>query len=187
MGFCVYSNVAVAALEALARHEANRVLVVDFDVHHGNGTQEAFYESERVAFLSVHRHPFYPGTGMKDETGAGPGLGFTRNLPLPLGTPPAELRAAFRASLHDLADKHRPELVVVSAGFDAMAEDPVGGLGLDFEDFDRLTRDVVEVADVQARGRIVSVLEGGYNPALLAGCVEVHLKALGASAASDRV
>jgi acetoin utilization deacetylase AcuC-like enzyme len=182
MGFCIYSNVAVAAREALARHAVNRILIVDFDVHHGNGTQDVFYESAEVAFLSIHRHPFYPGTGLKDETGAGPGLGLTRNIPLPFSTPPAEFRAAFRAALHDLADKHRPELILISAGFDAMAEDPVGGLGLDFEDFDQLTRDVVEVADVHAQGRIVSVLEGGYNPSLLAGCVETHLKALGASA-----
>ncbi|OJW16396.1 MAG: histone deacetylase [Planctomycetales bacterium 71-10] len=181
MGFCIYSNVAVAAREALARHAVDRILVVDFDVHHGNGTQDVFYDSPEVAFLSVHRHPFYPGTGLKDETGTGPGLGFTRNIPLPFGTPPAEFRAAFRSGLHDLADKQRPELIIISAGFDAMAEDPVGGLGLDFEDFDRLTRDVVEVADVHARGRIVSVLEGGYNPSLLAGCVETHLKALEAT------
>ncbi|WP_337174605.1 histone deacetylase [Paludisphaera sp.] len=180
MGFCVYSNVAVAAREALARHAVNRILIVDFDVHHGNGTQDVFYESAEVAFLSVHRHPFYPGTGREDETGSGPGLGLTRNIPLPFGTPPADFRAAYRAGLQDLADRHRPELIIISAGFDAMAEDPVGGLGLDFEDFDRLTRDVVEVADVHARGRIVSVLEGGYNPSLLAGCVETHLKALGA-------
>ncbi|WP_165248627.1 histone deacetylase family protein [Paludisphaera soli] len=180
MGFCLYANVAVAAREALSRHQVDRILIVDFDVHHGNGTQDVFYESGEVAFLSVHRHPFYPGTGMKDETGSGPGLGLTTNIPLPFNTPPREFRAAFRAGLHALADRHRPELVLVSAGFDAMAEDPVGGLGLDFEDFEAITRDVVDVAEAHAQGRIVSVLEGGYNPSLLAGCVETHLKALGA-------
>lgn len=184
MGFCLFSNVAVAAREAVARHAVNRVLIVDFDVHHGNGTQDVFYESAEVAFLSVHRFPFYPGTGRKDETGSGPGLGLTTNIPLPFGTPPADLRAAFRAGLQALADRHRPELVIISAGFDAMAEDPVGGLGLDFGDFDALTRDVVEIAQTHARGRIVSVLEGGYNPSLLAGCVETHLKALGAGPAN---
>ncbi|WP_165069362.1 histone deacetylase family protein [Paludisphaera rhizosphaerae] len=183
MGFCLFSNVAVAAREAIARHAVNRVLIVDFDVHHGNGTQDVFYESAEVAFLSVHRFPFYPGTGRKDETGTGPGLGLTTNIPLPFGTAPADLRAAFRAGLHALADRHRPELVIISAGFDAMAEDPVGGLGLDFADFDILTRDVVDVAETHAKGRIVSVLEGGYNPSLLAGCVETHLKALGAGPA----
>ena len=181
MGFCIFSNVAVAAREALARHAVNRILIVDFDVHHGNGTQDVFYDSAEVAFLSIHRHPFYPGTGREDETGTGAGLGLTRNIPLPFGTRPADFRAAFRSGLHDLADGHRPELILISAGFDAMAEDPVGGLGLDFEDFDGLTRDVVEVAETHASGRIVSVLEGGYNPSLLAGCVETHLKALGAS------
>ncbi|MDG3006983.1 histone deacetylase family protein [Paludisphaera mucosa] len=183
MGFCLFSNVAVAAREAVARHAANRILIVDFDVHHGNGTQEAFYESAEVAFLSIHRHPFYPGTGLERETGEGPGLGLTKNIPLPFGTPPGEFRAAFRAGLHKLADKHRPELVIVSAGFDAMAEDPVGGLGLDFEDFDALTRDVVDVAETHAQGRVVSVLEGGYNPSLLAGCVATHLMALGSGPA----
>ena len=183
MGFCLFGNAAVAAREAIVRHEASRILIVDFDVHHGNGTQDAFYDSAEVAFLSIHRHPFYPGTGMKDETGTGPGLGLTTNIPLPYNTPPAEFRKAFLAGLHALADRHRPELVLVSAGFDAMAEDPVGGLGLDFGDFDALTRDIVEVAEVHAGGRVVSVLEGGYNPSLLAGCVETHLKALGALAA----
>ncbi|AMV36337.1 Histone deacetylase-like amidohydrolase [Planctomyces sp. SH-PL62] len=180
MGFCLFANVAVAAREALARHQVDRILIVDFDVHHGNGTQDAFYDSGEVAFLSVHRHPFYPGTGLKDETGTGAGLGLTTNIPLPFNTAPRDCRAAFRAGLHALADRHRPELVIISAGFDAMAEDPVGGLGLDFEDFDVLTRDIVDVAETHAGGRIVSILEGGYNPSLLAGCVQTHLEALGA-------
>jgi len=180
MGFCLLANVAVAAREAIAHHGLNRVLIVDFDVHHGNGTQDVFYDSAEVAFLSIHRFPFYPGTGAKDEIGTGRGLGLTANIPLPFNTPAREYRSAFRARLHDLADRHRPELVMISAGFDAMAEDPVGGLGLDFEDFDAITRDVVDVAETHAGGRLVSVLEGGYNPSLLAGCVETQLKALGA-------
>ncbi len=178
MGFCLFGNVAVAAADAIARHELNRVLVVDFDVHHGNGTQAMFYDDPRVAFLSIHRYPFYPGTGAADETGTGQGLGFTRNIPLAHGTTPPHYHAAFRAGLEMLADRFRPELVLISAGFDAHAEDPVGGLGLDVEDFVELTRKIVEVAETHAEGRLVSVLEGGYNVPILAGCVADHIKAL---------
>ena len=180
MGFCIYGNVAVAAADALARFDLNRVLIVDFDVHHGNGTQEAFYDNRRVGFLSIHRYPFYPGTGAADETGTGDGLGVTMNVPSRYGTPRSQYHAAFRAGLETLADRIRPELVLISAGFDAHAEDPVGDLGLEVEDFEILTKEIVSVAETHAKGRIVSVLEGGYNVPILAGCVEVHLHALGA-------
>jgi acetoin utilization deacetylase AcuC-like enzyme len=179
MGFCIYANVAVAAAEALSRHEMNRVLIVDFDVHHGNGTQEMFYASERVGFLSIHRYPFYPGTGARDETGTGPGLGHTVNIPVAYGTKTSEYHAAFRGALEKLADRIRPELVIISAGFDAHAEDPVGDLGLEIEDFEILTREIVSVAEAHAGGRIVSLLEGGYNVPILAGSVVAHLGALG--------
>jgi acetoin utilization deacetylase AcuC-like enzyme len=180
MGFCVYANIALAAAEALNHSGVNRVLIVDFDVHHGNGTQEIFYESARVGFLSIHRYPFYPGTGARDETGSGAGLGHTLNIPLPHGTPRRDYHAAFRSGLEKLADRIRPELVLISAGFDAHAEDPVGDLGLDIEDFGVLTKEIVAVAETHAQGRIVSVLEGGYNVPILAGCVVAHLQALGA-------
>jgi acetoin utilization deacetylase AcuC-like enzyme len=183
MGFCLYGNVAVAAADAVHRIGMNRVLIVDFDVHHGNGTQEIFYDDPSVAFLSIHRYPFYPGTGAGDETGTGRGLGLTRNIPLPATVSRADYHGAFRAALEALADKVRPELVLISAGFDAHEEDPVGGLGLLEEDFDVLTRDIVEVAEAHAGGRVVSVLEGGYNVSRLAGCVEVHLRRLGAGQA----
>jgi acetoin utilization deacetylase AcuC-like enzyme len=180
MGFCIYGNVAVAAADALARFDLGRVLIVDFDVHHGNGTQEVFYESPRVGFLSIHRYPFYPGTGAKDETGSGEGLGSVLNLPVRYGTPRAEYHAAFRSGLEKLADRIRPDLVLISAGFDAHAEDPVGDLGLEVEDFEVLTKEIVSVAETHAGGRIVSVLEGGYNVPVLAGSVVAHLDALGA-------
>jgi acetoin utilization deacetylase AcuC-like enzyme len=180
MGFCLYDNVAVAAADARDRLGLERILIVDFDVHHGNGTQEIFYEDPRVAFLSIHRFPFYPGTGAADETGRGPGLGFTHNIPVRYGTPRPDFLAAFRNGLEAMADKVRPELVMISAGFDAHAEDPVGDLGLETEDFQDLTRAIVAVAETHAGGRIVSLLEGGYNVPILAGCVEVHLRALGA-------
>lgn len=185
MGFCVYANIAVAAADARDRLEVDRILIVDFDVHHGNGTQEIFYDDPRVAFFSIHRYPFYPGTGASDETGTGPGLGTKLNAPIRYGTSRADYRAAFRAGLEKLADRVRPQLVMISAGFDAHEEDPVGSLGLETEDFDTLTRDVVNVAEVHAEGRIVSVLEGGYNVPILAGCVEAHLRALGAEPERD--
>ncbi len=184
MGFCFYDNVAVAAAEAVQAHGLDRVLIVDFDVHHGNGTQEIFYEDPRVAFLSIHRYPFYPGTGARDETGTGRGLGFTRNIPLPYGVSRREYHAAFRAGLDEMADRVRPQLVLISAGFDAHIEDPVGDLGLEEEDFEILTRDLVDVALTHAEGRIVSVLEGGYNVSRLSGCVEIHLRSLGASSSA---
>ena len=180
MGFCLFGSVAVAAADAVHRLGLERVLVVDWDVHHGNGTQEMFYDDPRVAFLSIHRYPFYPGSGAKDETGTGTGLGLTRNVPLPFGIARNDYLAAFRTNLEEMADKVRPELVILSAGFDAHAEDPVGDLGLEAEDFETLTRDIVAVAESHAGGRIVSVLEGGYNVPILAGCVTNHLHALGA-------
>jgi acetoin utilization deacetylase AcuC-like enzyme len=183
MGFCIYSNIALAAEHALRRFDVNRVLIVDFDVHHGNGTQEIFYESSRVGFLSIHRYPFYPGTGAKNETGRAAGLGSTRNIPLPYGTSRADYHAAFRAGLESLADRIRPELVLISAGFDAHAEDPVGDLGLEIEDFEILTREIVAVASTHASGRVVSVMEGGYNVPMLAGSVVAHLVGLGAEPA----
>jgi acetoin utilization deacetylase AcuC-like enzyme len=179
MGFCIFGNVSLAAAEALARFDLGHILIVDFDVHHGNGTQEIFYASERVGFLSIHRFPFYPGTGSKDETGTGAGLGHTVNIPLPHGIPTATYHAAFRTGLHALADRLKPELVLVSAGFDAHCEDPVGDLGLEVEDFEKITKEIVDVAETHAQGRILSVLEGGYNVPILAASVVAHLHALG--------
>jgi acetoin utilization deacetylase AcuC-like enzyme len=180
MGFCIYANVSLAAAEALARFCVSRVLIADFDVHHGNGTQEIFYDSSRVGFLSIHRYPFYPGTGAQDETGAGEGLGYTLNIPLPYRTPRTEYHAAFRSGLERLASRVRPDLVLISAGFDAHAEDPVGDLGLEIEDFEILTKELVSVAETYCEGRVISVLEGGYNVPILSGCVAAHLHALGA-------
>jgi acetoin utilization deacetylase AcuC-like enzyme len=180
MGFCIYSNVALAARAALAQFELNKILIVDFDVHHGNGTQDVFYDSGQVGFLSIHRYPFYPGSGAKDEIGTGAGLGSIVNVPIAYGTSRTRYHAAFRAGLEGLADRIRPELVLISAGFDAHAEDPVGDLGLEIEDFEILTKAIVSVAETHARGRIVSVLEGGYNVPILAGSVAAHLQALGA-------
>jgi len=178
MGFCLFNNVAVAARAAIDEHGLDRVLIVDWDVHHGNGTQDAFYAEERVGFFSAHRWPFYPGTGASDETGSGPGLGYTRNLPVEFGTPRDVYRARFRQELESFAAQVKPQLLLVSAGFDAHREDPIGSLGLEVEDFAELTRDVLDVAAAHAGGRVVSLLEGGYNPQRLAECVAAHLRGL---------
>jgi acetoin utilization deacetylase AcuC-like enzyme len=176
MGFCLFNNIAVAARSAVRQFQLNRVLIADFDVHHGNGTQAAFWDDPQVAFLSIHRWPFYPGTGRADETGTGRALGTKVNIPVEFGTPRTEYLDQFRSALERLAAQTRPELVLVSAGFDAHRDDPVGSLGLESEDFAVLTRIVLDVADVYAGGKIVSVLEGGYNTGILAGCVALHLQ-----------
>jgi acetoin utilization deacetylase AcuC-like enzyme len=175
MGFCLFNNVAIAARVAIDEHDLERVLVVDWDVHHGNGTQDTFYADGRVGYFSAHRWPFYPGSGAADETGIGAGLGATRNLPLEFGTPRATYRDRFRRELEDFAARIRPQLVLVSAGFDAHRDDPIGSLGLEVEDFAELTQMVLDVASVHAGGRVVSLLEGGYNPPILAECVAAHL------------
>lgn len=183
MGFCLFDNIAVAAAEALEHEGVERVLIVDFDVHHGNGTQEIFYEDGRIGFLSLHRYPFYPGTGRADETGSGAGLGWIRNVPLSYGISRAHYRSAFASAVEQMSDKIRPDLLLISAGFDAHAADPIGDLGLEAEDFAELTRLLVDVAKVRASGRIVSLLEGGYDLHALAECVQAHVEALGVTPA----
>jgi acetoin utilization deacetylase AcuC-like enzyme len=179
MGFCVFNNVALAARHALSRG-VSRVLVIDWDVHHGNGTQDVFYADGQVTFLSVHRygHGFYPGTGAADETGTGPGLGHTLNAPLRFGVSRPEYRAAFASFVERAAGLSRPELVLLSAGFDAHAADPIGSLGLEVEDYADLTTVVLDVAKAHAGGRLVSCLEGGYNLDALAQSVQAHLETL---------
>lgn len=178
MGFCLFANVALGARVALDEFGLDRVLIVDWDVHHGNGTQDIFWEDPRVGFLSIHRYPFYPGTGATDETGGGPGLGTTVNVPLEYGIGRREYLAAFTSAVEKLADRVRPQLVLISAGFDAHRLDPVGSLGLESEDFGPLTRVVVNVANVHAGGRVVSVLEGGYDPRSVAESIDAHLHEL---------
>jgi acetoin utilization deacetylase AcuC-like enzyme len=184
MGFCLFNNIAIAARHARTKHQVNRVLIVDWDVHHGNGTQDVFYDDPSVYFLSIHRYGlgFYPGTGDADETGTGRGLGATLNVPIRYGTTPGEFHARFVASLEAAADAIKPELVMVSAGFDAHRLDPIGGLGLDAADFAELTRRVLDVARTHAGGRLVSCLEGGYHWRGTAESVREHLDVLVTSA-----
>jgi len=177
-GFCLFNNIAVAARVATHDLDLDRVLIVDFDIHHGNGTQSMFWEDEQVGFFSIHRWPFYPGSGSKEETGSGAGLGTTVNLPIEYGTPVREQLTQMRDALDQLASKMRPQLLLVSAGFDSHSEDPVGSLSWETEDFATATRIVQEIAATHCKGRLVSVLEGGYNPPILAECVETHLREL---------
>ncbi|MGE0606971.1 MAG: histone deacetylase [Pirellulales bacterium] len=185
MGFCLFNSIAIGARLATAEFRLDRVLIVDWDVHHGNGTQDTFWRDGQVGFFSIHRWPFYPGTGTSQETGAGPGLGTTLNLPVEYDTPRKDFLALFTRELAAFADRLRPQLVLISAGFDAHRDDPIGSLGLETEDFGELTRTVLQIARQHCGGRIVSVLEGGYNTGILAGCVELHLRELLAAAGGE--
>jgi len=178
MGFCLFNNVAVGARMAVAELNLERVLIVDWDVHHGNGTQDIFWTDGRVAFCSIHRSPFYPGTGAADEIGEGPGKGFIRNVPVAYGTSRKDFRDRFQRAVEEMAQKIRPQLVLISAGFDAHRLDPIGSLDLEVEDFAALTQIVLGVAKVHAKGRVVSVLEGGYHVDMLADSVAIHLTEL---------
>ncbi len=179
MGFCLFNNVALAARQAITRG-LSRVLIIDWDVHHGNGTQDVFYADELVTFVSIHRYGdgFYPGTGSEDETGTGRGIGHTFNAALRFGVSRRQYHDAFRRVVEQAADRCRPELVLISAGFDAHVADPIGSLGLDVDDFVELTRLVLQVARTHAQGRLVSCLEGGYNLDALALSVQAHLEGL---------
>ena len=178
MGFCLFNSIAVAARSAIVDHKLDRVLVIDWDVHHDNGTQDEFYEDAAIGFMSSHRFPFYPGSGAADETGKGRGLGTTVNVPVTFGTPRKKFMELFTAGLETIAGRMKPQLVLLSAGFDAHKDDPIGSLGLETEDYIELTKLVAAVADEHAGGKLVSVLEGGYNLSALADSVAVHLQTL---------
>jgi acetoin utilization deacetylase AcuC-like enzyme len=178
MGFCLFNNVAIAARALQAEGLAERVLIVDWDVHHGNGTQDAFYSDPAVFFLSLHQSPHYPGTGGAAETGAGDGAGTTLNVPLAAGTPREEYRTAFEGALDTALSNFTPDFVLVSAGFDCMAGDPLGGLLLEPEDLYAMTRHVVEVAAASCDHRVVALLEGGYEPKRLGQGVVAVIRGL---------
>ena len=178
MGFCLFNNAAIGARYAQAEHGLERVLVVDWDVHHGNGTQEIFYRDPSVFYLSTHQYPYYPGTGARTETGEGPGEGSILNVPLPTSTPASAHREAFQGALGTIEDRFSPDLVIISAGFDSRRDDPLGGLLLEDTDFAEMTKEVLDFADRHSGGRVISLLEGGYNLANLGGSVHAHVAAL---------
>lgn len=171
MGFCLYNNVAIGAAYARSRGPA-RVAIVDFDVHHGNGTQRAFYSDPTVLFVSSHQYPYYPGTGAAEETGHGAGRGFTLNLPLAAGAGDTEIEECYARQALPRLREFGPELLLVSAGFDAHADDPLGGLRMTTDGFRRLTQALLAVADDCCGGRMVLVTEGGYDLRALAECLQ---------------
>ncbi len=178
MGFCIFNNIAIAARYAQRKYGVERVLIADWDVHHGNGTQDIFYDDGSVFFFSTHQYPWYPGTGAADETGSGAGDGKTMNCPLPAGSGRKEIVGAFRERLVPAADVFKPDLVLISAGFDSREGDPLGHFFLEDPDFADLTRIMLEIADRHAGGRLVSMLEGGYDLWGLGCGVQAHVQAL---------
>jgi acetoin utilization deacetylase AcuC-like enzyme len=179
MGFCLFNNVAIAARYAQQHYPAiERVAILDWDVHHGNGTQGIFYGDPSVYFFSSHQYPWYPGTGTRGEKGTGRGLGYTLNLPLRAATPAVEQKRAFESALEDMAASFSPDLIIISAGFDSHIGDPLGQLLLNDKDFVDMTRAVKDWAASSCNGRLVSCLEGGYNLETLGETVRAHVEEL---------
>ena len=172
MGFCLFNNVAIGARYARREHHVKKIAILDWDVHHGNGTQHIFEDDPMVLYISLHQYPFYPGTGARDERGIGKGEGLTLNFPFPAGTGEARYIEAFTEEIVPTLKQYKPELLILSAGFDAHKDDPLGGMKLSEESFAKMTKLVKDVAP------IVSVLEGGYNLEALARSVEAHVSEL---------
>jgi acetoin utilization deacetylase AcuC-like enzyme len=174
MGFCVFNNAAIAARYAQRKHKLGKVLIVDWDVHHGNGSQDIFYSDGSVFYFSTHESPWYPWTGTKSETGRGKGLGTNLNCPMSRGAGRKEFLSAFHGLLAPAINRFKPELIILSAGFDARLGDPLGQMKLTDEDYRDLTGLVLEMAHPHAQGRVVSILEGGYNLNNLGSAAAAH-------------
>ena len=179
-GFCVFNNIAIAARVLLNSGAVQRLAILDFDVHHGNGTQDEFYDDGAVLFVSFHRAPFYPGTGAAAETGRGPGRGLNVNVPLSIAATPGEYLDLWREVLETRVATFRPEILLVSAGFDIYRRDPVAGLNFEVRDFREIGAALAETAAAVCGGRTATVLEGGYDLDALPLCVEAYLEGLGA-------
>jgi acetoin utilization deacetylase AcuC-like enzyme/formylglycine-generating enzyme required for sulfatase activity len=178
LGFCIFNNIAIGTCYVQKKYGLSRILIVDWDVHHGNGTQARFYDDPSVLYFSVHQYPFYPGTGSETEKGSGEGLNYNINVPLPAGSGDADYVRAFKEKLKPAALAFSPEFVLISAGFDAHEDDLLGGMRITAQGFARLTQIVKEIAEKCCEGRIVSVLEGGYGLDGLAASVEAHIQVL---------
>lgn len=178
MGFCLFNNVAIGARYLQKRHGVERLLIVDWDLHHGNGTQEAFYDDPSVLYFSTHQYPHYPGTGSTHEKGEGKGKGFTVNVPMRAWTEPEEFIKKFRDALFERALEFSPDFILISAGFDAHKDDLLGELLLTEDSYREMTQIVLEIAERTCRGRVLSSLEGGYNLTALARSVEAHLRTM---------
>ena len=178
MGFCIFNNIAIAAHYARQKHLLERILIIDWDLHHGNGTQNAFYEDPQVLYFSTHQYPYYPGSGSVDEDGQGKGKGFTVNVPLPGGQGDQDFEAIFKEILKPIATQFKPQLILVSAGYDIYSQDPLGAMDVTPEGFATLTSLIMDMARSSCQGRVVITLEGGYHLDGLRDSVKATIKEL---------
>jgi acetoin utilization deacetylase AcuC-like enzyme len=178
MGFCIFNNIAIAARDAIAKHNIERMMIVDFDVHHGNGTQDAFYDDSSVLYFSTHQYPFYPGSGAVDETGSGEGKGYTVNVPMPGGCGDAEYIRAFEEVLVPAAERFKPQLILVSAGYDAHWADSISGMEVSTSGYTKMVTVLKGLADKLCQSRLAFALEGGYNLEALAASVDATISVL---------
>lgn len=178
MGFCLFNNIGVGAKYALDKKGYERVMIIDWDVHHGNGTQNIFYDDPSVFYFSVHQSPCYPGTGFSEERGLGKGKGYTKNVPLPPRSGDKEYLDIFEKYLAPAADKYKPDLILVSAGFDAHIDDPMADMNVTSKGFEKMASEVYSIADKHCDGKLAMVLEGGYNPRALSYSVKKVLEVM---------
>ena len=173
-GFCVINNIAVAARYLQKKYKINKAAIIDIDVHHGNGTQEIFYNDNSVAYASIHEHPLFPGTGLENETG----VGNIFNAPIKSGTKGKEFLKIFDSKILKPLDKFKPEVILISAGFDAHTRDPLANINLESSDYFKITKKIIELANIHSKGRIISFFEGGYDLQALSESIKEHLIAL---------